>query len=265
MSRLIYSLIILFLLSCMEPPEEFELENKYDPQNLNYIKPVTTISSGPTEGETITTEQATFAWVGNDATMEFRVHNNNILLQDWSGITSYTLNYLDEGEYDFSVQGRYANEDTSLTVHINFIVDAVEGPALIFLPRRQIAAQGQGVAFEIIAEEVNDLSATEFVLRFDQNLVTIDSINAGSMFKFNQDFIFHKKIDNSSGSANLLIGLLGGDDPAFSGTGSLAIIYLTKKTTTETTIIFDGSETFRGPLNNIIQINTTIGGLISNE
>lgn len=249
----------------MDPPEDFELDNQYDPQNPNYIAPVTTIASGPTEGETISTANATFTWGGNDETMEFKIHFDGALVQDWSGLKTYTFNYLDEGGYVFSVQGRYTNEDTSLTVHINFIVNAVEGPSLIFLPRRHIATQGQSVAFEIIAEEVDDLTATEFVLRFDQNLVTIDSINTGSMFKFNEDFIFHKKIDNTSGSANLLIGLLGGNDPGFSGTGSLAKIYLTKKTTTETTIIFDGSETFRGPLNNIIEINTTIGGLISNQ
>ena len=249
----------------MDPPEDFELDNQYDTQNPNYIAPVTTIASGPSEGEKISNEVATFTWDGNDETMEFKIQFDGSLVQDWGGLKTYTFDYLDEGGYVFSVQGRYANEDTSLTVSVNFIVDAIKGPALIFLPRRQIATQGQSVEFEIIAEEVNELTASEFVLVFDPSIATIDSINAGSMFKFNQDFIFHEKIDNSAGNAELLIGLLGGKEPAFSGTGSLAKIYLTKKTTTETTIIFDGSETFRGPLNNIIEINTTIGGLISNE
>jgi len=249
----------------MDPPEDFELDNQYDPQNPNYIAPVTTIASGPSEGEKTSNEVATFTWDGNDETMEFKIQFDGSLVQDWGGLKTYTFDYLDEGGHVFSVQGRYANEDTSLTVIVNFIVDAIKGPALIFLPRRQIATQGQSVEFEIIAEEVNELTASEFVLVFDPSIATIDSINAGSMFKFNQDFIFYHKIDNATGSADLLIGLLGGNEPGFSGTGSLAKIYLTKKTTTETTIIFDGSETFRGPLNNIIEINTTIGGLISNE
>ena len=249
----------------MDPPEDFELDNKYDPKNPNYIAPVTTLKSGPTDGETITTSYTTFTWDGNDEAMEFRLHFDGRLVQDWINLKTYSIEYLDEGIHSFSVQGRYSNEDTSSTVQINFSVDAVEGPALIFLPRRQMASQGESVIFEIVAEEVEELTATEFVLQFDNALVTIDSINAGSMFKFNQDFIFHHSIDNSTGIADLLIGLLGGNEPGFTGTGSLAKIYLTKKSTTEATIIFDGSETFRGPVNNIIEINTTIGGLISNE
>ena len=249
----------------MEAPEDFDLDNKYDPQNPNYISPITTIDSGPSEGEIITTSEAIFSWSGNDEIMEFRVHHNNILLSDWSGSTSYKLDYLDEGNHTFSVQGRYSNLDTSLTVNKNFIVDAVKGPSLIFSPRRQSANLGQSLAFEIIAEEVSDVTGTEFVILFDNTILNIDSINVGSMFTLDQDYIFDKKIDNTKGSAKLLIGILGGTELGFTGTGALAKIYMTKKISTETTAIFDGSETFRGPTNNEIQINTTIGGLIINQ
>lgn len=265
MLRLIYIVAAFYLTSCLDAPEDFDLENKYDTQNPNYVSPVTTINAGPSEGETITNEEVIFTWTGNDQNMEFRYYLNSILIQDWTNTNSYKLEYLNEGNQIFSVQGKYINEDTSLTVHSGFIVDAVEGPSLIFYPRKQVITEGQALIFEIMAEEVQDLTATEFVLLFDKNILSIDSINTGNIFTLDKNYIFHKKIDNANGKAQLLIGLLGGSNPGFTGTGSLAKVYLTKNILEETTMIFDGSETFRDSLNNKIQINTTIGGLISNE
>lgn len=264
MKKLITIFIGLVIWSCLDPPEDFEPYNPYDPENPNYIPPAVNVSSGPTEGETITSETATFIWEGNDENMEFQVYFDGILVKDWSETQSYTFDYLDEGGHIFSVQGRYVTQDTSLIVNVNFIVDAVKGPALMFLPRRQIANQGQNFQFEIMAEEVSNLSASEFVLLYEPNVISIDSVRVGKMFKPNKNYILHNDIDNSKGKANILIGLLGGKEPTFTGTGGLATLFITKKTSSETTISFDGSETLRGPSNDLIQISATIGGLITN-
>ena len=98
---------------------------------------------------------------------------------------------------------------------------------------------------------------------YDKSIIKLDSINAKVCLPRSRDFYDH--IDNSDGSAKLLIGLLGGSNLGFSGTGSIAKIHMTKKILSQTNLIFDGTETLRGPNNNIIKINSSIGGLIVNE
>ena len=56
----------------------------------------------------------------------------------WSENAGATLNYLDEGEHQLSLQSRYLNGDTSEISSIIFIIDAVDGPSLMFFPESML-------------------------------------------------------------------------------------------------------------------------------
>ena len=62
-------------------------------------------------------------------------------------------------------------------------MDAVDGPSLMFFPRRHIVSQGDTVIFKILAEEVNSLMAAEIHIDFDPSKIEIISISQGSFFK----------------------------------------------------------------------------------
>ena len=252
---------IFFLFSC-EDISTFEVDNPFDPQNPTYVAPSVTINSGPNENETITAPSAAFSWVGNTEGMTFRYFVDADLKQDWDDINSVLIEHLDEGAHQFGVQGKYPTGDASDTINVNFNVNAVSGPSLLFLPRKQIAPAGGKLQFNILAEEVDGLAATSFNLAYNASLVQIDSIVVGDYIGENAESIFYKEINNSSGTASVITALLGSSSPTFSGTASIVKVYTTVKTVGLSQIEFDGTETFRNLNNEIITINSAIGGII---
>ena len=80
MRRILLFSSVLFI-SCDIPT--FEVDNPYDPQNPTYVSPSVTIKSGPSNGETITTETVAFSWVGNIEGMSFRYFLDGVLKQEW--------------------------------------------------------------------------------------------------------------------------------------------------------------------------------------
>ena len=142
-------------------------ENPLDPGNPDYESPIVNIISGPGEGEEIDEPQVTFVWEGNELVEFYRYRFNANDWTDWSVETSKTFDYLDEGNHFFSVQSQYLSGDTSQVENISFMVDAVTGPALMFFPRRHQAGVGETVLFQILAEEVTNLTAAEFSINYD--------------------------------------------------------------------------------------------------
>lgn len=252
------SALTLMFLSCekIEP----DLDNPLDPNNPDYEPPIVSIIAGPTDGETVDTSSVIFEWEGNELSRYRYKFSDN----DWTAFIPATIvefDYLDEGQYTFLLQAWYTNGDTSLIVSRSFTVDAVQGPALMFYPRRQFASIGDTVTFQILAEEVENLTAAEMSISFDPASLDIVSIDQGTIFSSNGESLFHT--ENGSGTLSILTAILGGDDPSVNGIGDLAIIEVSVLQTWETSLSFDGSEVFRNPENNSISISETIGGLIS--
>jgi len=258
---LLFASILLY--SCDLPT--FDVDNPFDPQNSNYVAPSVTINSGPTENETITAASAAFSWVGNTDGMTFRYFFDGSLKQEWDDINSVLIEHLDEGSHQFGVQGKYPTGDASDTINVNFNVNAVSGPSLLFLPRKQIAPAGGKLQFNILAEEVDGLAATSFNLGYNASLVQIDSIVVGDYIGENAESIFYKEINNSAGTASVITALLGSNSPTFTGTAVIAKVYTTVKAVGLSQIEFDGSETFRNVNNGIITINSAIGGIIDQQ
>jgi len=238
-----------------------EQDNPLDPGNPEYDPPVVTFTSGP-QDETVYTSEVTFAWEGNDLVSEYRTKFLNDPWVDWADHTSITLQYLDEGGYSFSVQGRYTTEDTSAVVTSSFGVDAVQGPALMFYPRANFSSVGSNVTFQVRVEEVTNLTATQFYVTFDPSKLEIVSVTQGSFFQSFGESIFSFDFDNQTGSLSVVAAALGGDQPSGMGTGPLLELVLEVKATGTSYLEFDGSEVFRDPDNNDIPINETVGGLV---
>ena len=59
-----------------EEPEEPVYDNPVDPDSPDFVAPQTTITDGPAEGSTISTNSATFTWQGNLSGMLFQARLN---------------------------------------------------------------------------------------------------------------------------------------------------------------------------------------------
>lgn len=258
--RKLLILLNIFLVSCDLPT--FDIDNPYDPQNIDYVDPSVTILSGPVEDEIATNDQVVFNWVGNNEAMTFRYFFDGSLIQEWDDITSAKIEYLDEGEHRFGVQGKYPTDDVSDTVYVNFNVNAVLGPSLLFYPRKHDAVIGEEVTFQIFAEEVVDLSGSEFTINYNTTLINIESITQGDLFKTANQSIFYVDQDPLQGSFSVLTAILDGVSPSVSGTGVLAEIVVKITSQGTASLSFEGANKFRGPNNTAIEIREKIGGIV---
>ena len=238
-------------------------DNPLDPGNPDYESPIVNIISGPGEGEVIDEPQVTFAWDGNELAYSYRYRFDTNDWSDWLEETSKTFDYLDEGNHSFFVQSQYLTGDTSQVENISFMVDAVTGPALMFFPRRQEATVGETVLFQILAEEVTNLTAAEFSINYDPAHVEITSITQGAIFAASEESIFLTQYDNSAGTLSVITAILGGDEPSVSGTGVLIEIQMNVISATSSELTFSGSEVFRDPENNNITILESVDGQVS--
>jgi hypothetical protein len=259
MSRKLILFAVLLLFAC-EPGEEFIPDNPLDPDNPDYVPPEVTILS-PAEDDVIEESSIIFSWMGNETDMLYRYKMDSVW-SDWDLSETITIDYIDEGVHGFAVQSSYITGDTSTIESISFTVDAVEGPALMFYPRRQIASQGSSVQFQIIAEEVYNVAGAEFTISFDPTELQINSAVAGTAFGDYGEVIFIADIDNTNGSVTISTAVWGQNYPSISGTSDIAILDVQIIKQGDHQLEFDGTELFRAPNNDDITVNATVNGLV---
>lgn len=262
MKAIIRILPLVLLAACAE---EFVPDNPLDPENPEYIPPIVTITSGPVQGEVVNTSAITFTWEGNETAMLFRYKFDDKNWSGWLSIMIQTFDYLNEGDHQFRVKSKYPTGDTSSLVEVTFVVDAVNGPALMFYPIRHITTQGSVVTFKILAEEVVNLTATEITIDFDPSALQVTSVTQGTMFKEISESLFFEDVNNQQGTISISSAVWGGDKPSVNGTGDLAILEFRVIQKGTTTLLFDGSEVFRDPANNSIYILETVEGYVYSQ
>ena len=248
-------LILLLVFSCKDALEY----NPLDPDNNpDYVAPETFLTMDGLEGSVLDTSTVTVTWQGNDLVTEYS-YSLNDNWSEWLADTSVTLNYLDEGDYTFSVKGRYASGDEDETpATVSFTVDAIQGPALIFYPRRHIISSGSTATFQIKAHEVENLMLATINIAYDNTLIEILSVNQGDMFIGSGESVFID--EKSTNSLSIYTMLLGGDSPSISGTGVLAEI--TVKSMGTSTLSLDGTQIFKTHEDIPISILETVNGLV---
>ena len=260
--RLLYLIILLFVFSCEDTVPI--RDNPLDDEGGDYVAPTISLMD-IVDGDTLYSESIEFIWEGNELVAEFRYKLDSFLWTDWNENTSTILSYLDDGFHQLSVQSRYLNGDTSSIESITFIIDAVDGPALMFYPRRHFAQAGETVTFQVMAEEVTNLMMSEIHLEYDPSMLEIMSISQGSFFQNGQNSIFLYEINSEAGAVQLNTTLLDADTPSVGGTGDLASIQVKLLQAGSATISFNGSDAFIGPENNDITILEKINGMVVTE
>ena len=259
--RLFFFLFFLFVFSCEDvAPTK---DNPLDTGGEDYVAPTVVIVSDLTNGDIISSETVSLSLQGNELVTDYRYKLDSFPWTDWFEEAIATLEYLDEGEHTVLIQSRYLSGDTSAIASLSFVVDAVEGPALMFYPRRHTTSQGNSVTFQVLAEEVTALMAAEVHLEFDPSKLEIVSVSQGNLFQNGQESIFSYEID--SGSIEVLTTLLNSSSPSVSGTGDLIQIEVKSLQSGSSSISFNGSDVFRDPDNNDITITEKINGLITSE
>jgi len=245
-----------------EPGEEFLPVNDLDPENENYIPPMTTFTSAPNEGETLGTSTIMFVWEGNQPDMSYRYAFDG----DWSSWenqkNSITIDDIDEGLHSIAAQSSYSTGDTSNVISVNFNVNAVLGPSLLFYPRKHVAFFGETVTFQILAEEVIGLSGAEFKVDYDPSMFQIESVTQGVLFQSVTQSIFHVEHNASQGSFSVLTAILDATTPSVDGTGVLAEVVVKLLNQGTANLSFGSTNKFRDPDNTEITIRDKIGGIV---
>ena len=171
--------MFFLMVSCTEP--DLVLDNELDPDNPDFDPPNTTILAIDaihldSDGLSVDVQDPIIKWVGNeDITMEFRNQLDGQGWSDWSSDVQKQLEFLDEGDHRFLVQGRYLSgtlEDQPDT--LDFIVDAIQGPALRMNPLKQKVALGDSVIVQIMAEEMAAVSGAGIIIKFYHAFMQLD-------------------------------------------------------------------------------------------
>jgi|GEM_PF-548179 len=249
-----------------EEPEDPIYDNPVDPESPDYVPPATTITAGPTEGSTVTTNEVTFTWTGNGPDMLFRFRVNSGDWIGWRDTETVTLQYLDETTYTFEVQAAYNPGGGATPTQIEgtphsrtFTVDAVTGPALRLSPTLTRVYQNDTFDIHLIAEDVSDLMLVATTIRFSPTRLEVVSLTHGSFLTSTGGSIApYNEYDNAAGTIDVNMATATGSPAGVSGTGTVLTIRFRQKNTTNSTIWFAGLSSFlRDSNNDPITLNET--------
>ena len=268
---------LLLLFACEEAPD---LTNSVLDTDIGSNTPQTTIND---HEDIFNTSTITLNWTGEHVNA-FRYRLEPVDQTDtvetyvnWSNwgrdTTSVTLKYLDEGNYNFHVEGRF-NMDYVSSALTNFEINAINGPALRIYPLQQTVNADSTFDIYLFAEEVPDLAGIQVEFNFDSNYMTYESWNKGSSIAEHDDLNIFPEPVVSDGSI-LMSGVVAGSGlPETSEVLKLTFTYVgTELGSTEISIDLtgcgsDGSTSsdcntyLRDIINQPIQVTSGMSGMI---
>ena len=224
---------LLVAAACSTTPTEPGFDNPIIPDDPNYVPPLTTIVSGPAEGDVVDAHTVTFVWSGNQSGMSFQYRLAGGAWPDWAGDTTATFALLDEGAYTFEVIGRYASGIEEESAHSrSYTIDDIQGPALWLTPRFQSVTQGGSVTVELMLEDVSNVLAVKAALTFNPAQLQVTALeiyeDSRSLLKSTGGTVIpFSAYDNSAGTITIEVATATGSPAGVSGTGAIAAITLT--------------------------------------
>ena len=203
---------LLLLIACEDAPD---LTNAVLDTDIGTNSPQTTISD---HEEIFNTSTITLNWAGEHVNA-FRYRLEPVDQTDtvetyvnWSSwgrdTTSATLKYLDEGNYNFYVEGRFNMDNVSSAV-TNFEINAINGPALRIYPLQQTVVMDSTFDIYLFTEEVPDLAGMQVHLSFDSDYMTYEGWSKGSSITGHEDLNIFPEPVVSDGSI-LMSGVVAG-------------------------------------------------------
>ena len=266
--------VAVFLLcgGCTTPKSPVDiLTNPVDPNGSAFGKPQTTIVSGPANGSTVTSSSVQFVVIGSKDAVQFSSKLDQNVWTSWNAATTINFDNLDEGAHSITVRARHRDGETiEENPQTNtFTVNAVTGPALMFVPRKTIASRGTAFGVEVYAEEVTDLAGAKVVVEFDKTMLSISSIDVykdakSILLKSGGSVIDVTEIDNVNGRLTLNVANAGGTPANVSGTGPIAKIWFLAASTAPAALqtSFNAASQFRTADNSIVVIKMLVNGII---
>ena len=239
-----------------------------DPNDPDFLSPYVEFIQTPEEGATLDICYVRFEWEGNQPSMKFSYQLDNNEWSDWSTEKSIEFDYLDEGDHTFQIKSQYFNSVESETPQeISFVVDDVQGPALIFYPRKVEVMNGSNFSVEITTEEVTNLAGIKAVVDFDPNYLMVCEIqvydNEDAFLKKNGGtLISFSEYDNTSGYLKIESGIATANPAGVEGSGTLARITFKAKQSGSTEMFFDEYSEMRNPDNENIVISEVVKGIV---
>lgn len=145
--------------------------------------------------------------------------------------------------------------------------DSVETPALVFFPDTVSTETGASVSFEIFVMEVDSLSASHIQVTYDTTMLALVSAESGEFFDSAAVApMYFYEDDSASGVLDIYTVGLGIDSLAtVFGTGSLAAVEFTVRTSGDSRLEFTQASELVDRDDNLIEINTLFYGAIHAE
>jgi len=269
----LFSLIIL-IVACGESPD---LTNAILDSDIGEHTPETTINL---DSNVFNSSNVTLTWSG-EYVNAFRYKLEPLgqtdtvkTYLDWSSwgrdTTSVTLKHLDEGNYNFHVEGRF-NMDHVGSATASFEIDAIGGESLRIFPLQQYVQIDDAFNVYLYSEEIDDLTGMQVQLNYDSNVFEYQEWEKGADIVDYSDLTIIPDLHLTEGGI-LFTGVVSGNGlPATSELLKLTFKYLgdTEGTSTGISIDLTGCENgnecttqLRDNLNQPIQIISGTEGLI---
>ena len=218
-------LFFLLFLSCEDIKVE-DLLSDFSDENT----PITTISTVDT---LFASSTVSLNWTGNEYAISFSYRLEPLTYTDtvktysswsnWDTLNTVTLTNLDEGNYTFYIKSRFTVDNEEAVQSINFIVDAIAGPALRIYPLYQQVVSGENFHMYIYIEDVVDLGGIELHLSYPPSNISTTSMTSGTVLS--NSSIFFDTINSTDGTIELIA--TAEDFTGYTGSGVLAKISLT--------------------------------------
>jgi len=259
------------IVSCSSSLEEPAQDNPLDPDNPSFIPPLTTIISGPSEGEILDTADVTFVWRGIRDDSEYSYRLVDSVWSDWGNDTTVSYTFLDELDYLFEVKSRYLSGiEEELPKSINFTVDAVQGPSFKFFNRHNTVELNELFTVNIFVEDVEDLFAAQIQIAYNSGkLKVMDVVGRDAETDFLRknrgEVILFSELDVDLGLIIIDIGIWSGDPAGVSGTGAMLDIHFKALNSGSTHLRFNRDSQMRSPDNLPINIHEFPEGLVEIE
>ena len=249
----------IIFLSCEELTVE-DLLSDFSTENI----PVTTLSA---LNSTFESSSVSISWAGNEYATSFSYKLETLSYTDivetytswsvWDSVNSVTFVNLDDGNYSFYIKSRYTVENEEAPQSVNFIVDAITGPALRIYPLYQRVSQGENFSMYIYIEDVVELAVLELHLSSPSN-VSVSTMTPGTILSSSP--LFFDTINSTDGTIELIA--TAEDFTTYTGSGVLAKLTLTALSSGLDTLHINDSSILKNSGTDPIDIAGRVYGLI---
>jgi len=261
--RLALLLILLLIWGSCESYRNPGADNPLDPDNPGYIEPEVSIVFGPGYDETVNTTTVTFGLHYNETASELKYMLDQGEWSAWQTDTTVTLTYLDEGAHEIVFKARNSTgveQDGNIGTY--FIVDAVQGPALMFVPRKVTVQPNVEFRVEIYAEEVVGLAGLTVSIQKSDVLELVhyqvfDESDERTFLGKDANLLSVPEVNTTESMLTLALMRVG-KPAAVSGTGDIAMLTLKLKSSLDTQMNFSMDCVMLDSVMQVISINELV-------